>query len=59
MEHVAARLRPAGDELAGAGSGVLSFGTVADLLGDLAAALGDPDEAAAHYQRARGLLASL
>lgn len=51
LADVYAELLPAADELAGAGSGVLSFGPVAGYLGDLAIALGRPDEADAHYQR--------
>ncbi|MFI8926864.1 BTAD domain-containing putative transcriptional regulator [Streptomyces sp. NPDC053474] len=44
------RLLPAGDELAGAGSGLVALGPVAQELGDLAVALGRP--AAAHYRTA-------
>ena len=51
MEYVYAQLLPAADELAGAGSGVLTLGPVAQYLGDLATALGHADEAAAHYGR--------
>ena len=51
MEYVYAQLLPAADELAGAGSGVLTLGPVAQHLGDLATALGHLDEAAAHYGR--------
>jgi DNA-binding SARP family transcriptional activator len=47
MERVYAQLLPAADELAGAGSGVLALGPVAHHLGDLAAALGHTDRAAA------------
>lgn len=43
---------PATAELAGAASGVLSFGPVAGYLAELAAALGRPDEASAHRRRA-------
>ncbi|MEV4628152.1 BTAD domain-containing putative transcriptional regulator [Micromonospora sp. NPDC049523] len=46
-------LLPAAGELAGAGSGVLSFGPVAGYLGDLATALGLSAEAAGHYRTAR------
>jgi DNA-binding SARP family transcriptional activator len=42
MERVYAQLLPAAGELAGAGSGVLTLGPVADHLRDLAAALGTP-----------------
>jgi hypothetical protein len=52
MEGAYARLRPAAGELAGAGSGLLTLGPVALHLGDLAAALGHPDEAADHYRQA-------
>jgi DNA-binding SARP family transcriptional activator len=45
MERAYERLRPAANELAGAGSGLLTFGPVARYLGDLAAALGRPEEA--------------
>ncbi|GAA3464712.1 hypothetical protein GCM10018963_67250 [Saccharothrix longispora] len=52
MTRLHAALLPARDELAGAGSGLLTFGPVARYLGDLAGALGDQDQAAAHYRRA-------
>jgi tetratricopeptide (TPR) repeat protein len=52
MERAHARLLPAADELAGAGSGLLTLGPVALHLGDLAAALGRPAEAEDHYLRA-------
>ncbi|HEY2669011.1 MAG TPA: BTAD domain-containing putative transcriptional regulator [Rugosimonospora sp.] len=42
MSRVYTELEPAAGELAGAGSGVLTLGPVADHLGDLAAALGAP-----------------
>ncbi|MDZ5445406.1 BTAD domain-containing putative transcriptional regulator [Micromonospora sp. 4G57] len=48
-----AELLPAADELAGAGSGALTLGPVARYLGELATALGRPDEAAAHQRTAR------
>ncbi|MGW4113528.1 BTAD domain-containing putative transcriptional regulator [Actinosynnema sp. NPDC004786] len=48
-------LLPAADELAGAGSGLVSFGPTAHHLGTLAALLGRHDEAAAHHRRAREL----
>ena len=57
MRHVYAELLPAADELAGAGSGVLTFGPVAGHLADLATALGRPDEAAAHRRTARAVTA--
>ncbi|MFC4016486.1 BTAD domain-containing putative transcriptional regulator [Micromonospora sp. GCM10011542] len=50
-------LRPAADELAGAGSGLLTVGPVAGHLADLAAALGRGDEAAAHRRTARAVTA--
>ncbi|GII31575.1 BTAD domain-containing putative transcriptional regulator [Planotetraspora mira] len=52
MEDAYARLRPAGGELAGAGSGLLTLGPVALHLGDLAVALGRRDDAADHYRQA-------
>ncbi len=48
-------LLPAGGELAGAGSGVLTLEPVALYLGDLAAALGRPDAAARHHRQARAV----
>ncbi|MEH0842915.1 BTAD domain-containing putative transcriptional regulator [Micromonospora sp. CPCC 205711] len=57
MRRLYAELLPAADELAGAGSGVLTFGPVAGYLADLADALGRDDEAVAHRRRARELLA--
>ncbi|SCG76802.1 BTAD domain-containing putative transcriptional regulator [Micromonospora inositola] len=54
IEHLYAELLPAADELAGAGSGVLSLGPVAGYLGELAAALGRHDAAAAHQRKMRG-----
>jgi hypothetical protein len=53
MEWVYTGLLPAADELAGAGSGVLTLGPVAGYLGDLAAALGRPMEAVTHHEKAR------
>ncbi|MBO3748233.1 AAA family ATPase [Streptosporangiaceae bacterium NEAU-GS5] len=44
-------LRPFQDRIAGAGTGVVALWPVAQTLGDLAAALGEP-AAAAHYQKA-------
>ncbi|TWG27737.1 DNA-binding SARP family transcriptional activator [Micromonospora palomenae] len=52
MRYAYAELLPAADELAGAGSGVLTLGPVAGHLADLATALGRPDEAAAHRRKA-------
>ncbi|MGS2618204.1 BTAD domain-containing putative transcriptional regulator [Micromonospora sp. LZ34] len=57
MRHAYADLLPAAGELAGAGSGVLTLGPVAGYLGDLAAALGDPEQAAAHHRTARSVAA--
>ncbi|WP_035862284.1 BTAD domain-containing putative transcriptional regulator [Cryptosporangium arvum] len=50
-------LLPARDELAGAGSGMLTLAPVAHYLGDLAAALDRPDEAAAHHRHAARVFA--
>jgi hypothetical protein len=52
MARLYADLQPAADELAGAGSGLLTLRPVAHYLGDLATALGLPREAAEHYRRA-------
>jgi DNA-binding SARP family transcriptional activator len=52
MERLHAELLPASAELAGAGSGLLTLGPVAQYLGDLAAALGRPSQAADHYRQA-------
>ncbi|MFI7515997.1 BTAD domain-containing putative transcriptional regulator [Micromonospora echinofusca] len=57
MRQAYAALVPAADELAGAGSGVLTLGPVARHLADLAAALGRADEAAAHRRTARAVAA--
>lgn len=46
------RLLPAADELAGAGSGILTLRPVAHYLGDLASALGRRDDAVGHYRHA-------
>jgi hypothetical protein len=51
-ERLYAQLLPAVDELAGAGSGLVSLGPVAGYLADLAALLGHADRAAAHRRRA-------
>ncbi|MEU4804633.1 BTAD domain-containing putative transcriptional regulator [Actinosynnema sp. NPDC023587] len=53
MGEVYTALRPAAGELAGAGSGLLTLGPVAGLLGRLAGALGRPDDAATHSRQAR------
>ncbi|NKQ58618.1 AAA family ATPase [Amycolatopsis sp. K13G38] len=53
MERLYADLLPAQDELAGAGSGLLTLAPVATYLGELAAALGRPGAAADHHRRAR------
>ncbi|MEV0676429.1 BTAD domain-containing putative transcriptional regulator [Actinosynnema sp. NPDC050436] len=55
MGEVYTALVPAAGELAGAGSGLLTLGPVAGLLGRLAAALGRPQDAHAHFRRAREL----
>jgi DNA-binding SARP family transcriptional activator len=52
LERLHADLLPAAHEIAGAGSGLLALGPVAQHLGDLSTALGRPDEAAAHYRQA-------
>ncbi|MGN9767646.1 BTAD domain-containing putative transcriptional regulator [Micromonospora sp. SD12] len=57
MRQAYAALVPAADELAGAGSGVLTLGPVARHLADLAAAMGRADEAAAHRRTARAVAA--
>ncbi|MBN6041278.1 BTAD domain-containing putative transcriptional regulator [Amycolatopsis sp. 195334CR] len=57
MERLYAELLPAAGELAGAGSGLLTFGPVARYLGDLATALGRPEAAAHHYHQAEELRA--
>jgi DNA-binding SARP family transcriptional activator len=51
-ERLYARLLPAAGELAGAGSGLLTFGPTAYHLGRLASALGRPEQAAEHYRQA-------
>ncbi len=55
MERVHAELLPAADEIAGAGSGMLTLRPVAHHLGDLATALGRHQEAAGHYRQAHAL----
>ncbi|WP_433393324.1 BTAD domain-containing putative transcriptional regulator [Micromonospora sp. KLBMP9576] len=57
MRWVYAGLVPAADELAGAGSGVLTLGPVARYLADLADGLGRPDEAATHRRSADAVAA--
>jgi DNA-binding SARP family transcriptional activator len=52
MKRLYTNLKPAAAELAGAGSGLLTLGPVAHYLGDLATALGHPEQAAAHYAQA-------
>ncbi|QBI54343.1 Transcriptional regulatory protein EmbR [Streptomonospora litoralis] len=52
MRHCYEHLLPAADELAGAGSGLLTLGPVAHCLGDLADALGRRGDAAEHYRHA-------
>jgi hypothetical protein len=52
MARLYAELEPAADELAGAGSGLLTLRPVAHYLGDLAAALGRDAVAAEHYRHA-------
>ncbi|OKI22971.1 SARP family transcriptional regulator [Nocardiopsis sp. TSRI0078] len=52
MERAYRRLLPASEELAGAGSGLLTLGPVAQQLGGLARALGNEDQALRHYRQA-------
>ncbi|GAB3457884.1 hypothetical protein GCM10027570_40840 [Streptomonospora sediminis] len=52
MRRAYNRLLPAADELAGAGSGLLTLGPVAHYLGDLAQGLGRHAAAAEHYHQA-------
>ncbi|MEV8441785.1 BTAD domain-containing putative transcriptional regulator [Actinosynnema sp. NPDC051121] len=59
MRRLYAELLPAAGELAGAGSGLVSFGPVAHHLGNLATALGRPAEAAEHRRRAQDIAAAL
>ncbi len=59
MARLYDRLLPAAGELAGAGSGLVSFGPTAHHLGALATALGRHEEAAEHHRRARGITAAL
>ncbi|WP_200865859.1 BTAD domain-containing putative transcriptional regulator [Amycolatopsis decaplanina] len=55
MERLYAELLPAGDEIAGAGSGMLTLRPVAYYLGELATALGLREAAAEHYRKARAI----
>ncbi|MEV5980774.1 BTAD domain-containing putative transcriptional regulator [Streptomyces sp. NPDC052114] len=55
MARLYDELLPACGQLAGAGSGLLSLGPVDRYAGDLAAALGREEVAAAHHERARAL----
>ncbi|MEU3625126.1 BTAD domain-containing putative transcriptional regulator [Amycolatopsis coloradensis] len=55
MERLHAALLPAEGEIAGAGSGMVTLRPVAQYLGDLAAALGRDEAAAAHYRRAHAI----
>lgn len=55
MDRLYTDLLPAERELAGAGSGILTLGPVAHHLGDLATALGRPDQARDHYRHALDL----
>ena len=57
MARLYRELLPAANELAGAGSGLLTLGPVAQYLGDLATALDRPDQATAHYLAAGRLIA--
>ncbi|MFG1927110.1 BTAD domain-containing putative transcriptional regulator [Cryptosporangium sp. NPDC048952] len=56
MERLYDALLPARDELAGAGSGLLTLHPVAHYLSDLASALHRPAEAAAHHRQALRVL---
>jgi len=56
MERLYVQLLPAAGELAGAGSGLLTLGPVAQYLGDLATALGRT-EATDHYRQAQAIAA--
>ncbi|ONI92711.1 SARP family transcriptional regulator [Saccharothrix sp. ALI-22-I] len=59
MERLYTRLLPAAEELAGAGSGLLSLGPTAVHLANLAAALGRHDHAAQHHRQAQSIAAKL
>jgi tetratricopeptide (TPR) repeat protein len=50
-----AALLPFADHIAGGASAVATIGPIAHTLGDLAAFLGRPDEAAGHYRHAIGI----
>jgi hypothetical protein len=52
MDRLYADLLPAQDEIAGAGSGLVAFGPVAQHLGDLATALGRNRKAITHHRHA-------
>ena len=55
MARLYDELLPASNELAGAGSGLLTLRPVAHYLGDLATALNRPTEAATHYRQAQNV----
>ncbi|MCP2163635.1 BTAD domain-containing putative transcriptional regulator [Goodfellowiella coeruleoviolacea] len=55
VERLYDRLLPAADELAGAGSGLLTLGPTARHLGHLAAALGRHDRAEEHHRQAQAI----
>ncbi|RSN52343.1 SARP family transcriptional regulator [Amycolatopsis sp. WAC 04182] len=55
MERLYAELLPAEEEIAGAGSGMLTLRPVAYYLGELATALGLREAAAEHYRKARAI----
>ncbi|RSM76906.1 SARP family transcriptional regulator [Amycolatopsis sp. WAC 01375] len=55
MERLYAGLLPAEDEIAGAGSGMLTLRPVAHYLGELATALGLREAAAEHFRKARAI----
>jgi hypothetical protein len=59
MARLYDRLLPAAGELAGAGSGLVSFGPTAHHLGNLATALGRHERAAEHHRRARAIAREL
>ncbi|GII78459.1 ATPase AAA [Sphaerisporangium rufum] len=52
MQDAYSTLGPFADRIAGAGTGVVALWPVAQTLGDLAARLGQPGDARAHYERA-------
>lgn len=55
MERLYTDLLPAAEEIAGAGSGMLTLRPVAHHLGDLATALGHSEAAAGHYRQAHAI----